>query len=280
MNADKVLKGMLLTEKANKQSAELGQYTFEVVKGANKHAIAEAVEATFKVTVRRVNTQNYRGKNKRSRQGQPSTTSDYKKAIVTLKPATRSSSSEKAPATRNSRHAHQTFPPAHALPALHLAQQARGPLKGAPRARPHRAQAQVGRPQRVRPRDLAPHRRRPQAALPDHRLQARHPRHPREGRGDRVRSQPHRPPRPPFLHERREALHPGPRGPQGGGHDRLLERGDDQRLHGRQLLPALHHPALDQAPLRGDGPGPRAQSWAARPAPASSSSASRTATPS
>jgi large subunit ribosomal protein L23 len=85
MNSDKVLKGMLLTEKANKQSAELGQYTFEVVKGANKHAIAEAVEATFKVTVRRVNTQNYRGKNKRSRQGQPSTTSDYKKAIVTLK---------------------------------------------------------------------------------------------------------------------------------------------------------------------------------------------------
>jgi large subunit ribosomal protein L23 len=85
MNADKILKGMLLTEKANKQSAELGQYTFEVSKGANKHAIAEAVEATFKVTVRRVNTQNYRGKNKRSRQGQPSTTSDYKKAIVTLK---------------------------------------------------------------------------------------------------------------------------------------------------------------------------------------------------
>jgi large subunit ribosomal protein L23 len=85
MNADKILKGMLLTEKANKQSAELGQYTFEVSRGANKHAIAEAVEATFKVTVRRVNTQNYRGKNKRSRQGTPSTTSDYKKAIVTLK---------------------------------------------------------------------------------------------------------------------------------------------------------------------------------------------------
>jgi large subunit ribosomal protein L23 len=85
MNADHVLKGMLLTEKANKQSAELGQYTFEVFKGANKHAIAEAVESTFKVTVRRVNTQNYRGKNKRGRAGQPSMTSDYKKAIVTLK---------------------------------------------------------------------------------------------------------------------------------------------------------------------------------------------------
>jgi len=85
MNSHKVLKGMLLTEKANKHSAELGQYTFEVFKGANKHAIAEAVESTFKVTVRRVNTQNYRGKNKRGRAGQPSTTSDYKKAVVTLK---------------------------------------------------------------------------------------------------------------------------------------------------------------------------------------------------
>ena len=85
MNSHKVLKGMLLTEKANKHSAELGQYTFEVFKGANKHAIAEAVEATFKVTVRRVNTMNYRGKNKRGRAGQASTTSDYKKAVVTLK---------------------------------------------------------------------------------------------------------------------------------------------------------------------------------------------------
>ena len=37
------------------------------------------------MTVRRVNVQNYRGKNKRSRAGRPSVTSDYKKAIVTLK---------------------------------------------------------------------------------------------------------------------------------------------------------------------------------------------------
>jgi len=85
MNADQILKSVRLTEKANKLSAELGQYTFEVFPGANKHAIAEAVERTFKVTVRRVNVQNYRGKKKKSRQGQPSMTSDYKKAIVTLK---------------------------------------------------------------------------------------------------------------------------------------------------------------------------------------------------
>ncbi|HEX2851616.1 MAG TPA: 50S ribosomal protein L23 [Opitutaceae bacterium] len=85
MNADRVLKQMLLSEKSNKLSSELGQYTFEVFKYANKHAIAEAVEQTFKVTVRRVNVQNYRGKNKKSRQGRPSIGSDFKKAIVTLK---------------------------------------------------------------------------------------------------------------------------------------------------------------------------------------------------
>ena len=32
-----------------------------------------------------MNTQTYRGKNKKSRQGRPSVGSDYKKAIVTLK---------------------------------------------------------------------------------------------------------------------------------------------------------------------------------------------------
>jgi len=85
MNADKVLKLVRLTEKSSKQSAELGQYTFEVFKSATKHTVAAAVEQTFKVSVRRVNIQNYRGKNKKSRTGQPSVGSDYKKAIVTLK---------------------------------------------------------------------------------------------------------------------------------------------------------------------------------------------------
>ena len=85
MNTGNVLKLIRLTEKSNKLSSELGQYTFEVFSDATKHTIAEAVEKTFKVTVTRVNVQNYRGKNKKSRQGRPSTTSDYKKAIVTLK---------------------------------------------------------------------------------------------------------------------------------------------------------------------------------------------------
>ncbi len=85
MNADRILKLVRLTEKATKLSSELGQYTFEVAKSATKYTIADAVEKAFKVTVTRVNVQNYRGKNKKSRQGRPSTTSDYKKAIVTLK---------------------------------------------------------------------------------------------------------------------------------------------------------------------------------------------------
>ena len=85
MHADKVLKLVRLSEKSNKLSSELGQYTFEVHGHANKHQIAVAIEQTFKVTVNRVNTMTYRGKNKKSRTGRPSVGSDYKKAIVTLK---------------------------------------------------------------------------------------------------------------------------------------------------------------------------------------------------
>ncbi|MGD1029753.1 MAG: 50S ribosomal protein L23 [Opitutaceae bacterium] len=85
MKSDHVLKSVRLTEKANKHSSELGQYTFEVAPDSTKHSVASAVERVFKVTVRRVNVMNYRGKNKRGRSGLPSTTSDYKKAIVTLK---------------------------------------------------------------------------------------------------------------------------------------------------------------------------------------------------
>ena len=72
MQADKILKLVRLSEKSNKLSSLLGQYTFEVFGHANKHQIAQAVEETFKVTVRRVNTMTYRGQNKKSRPGRPS----------------------------------------------------------------------------------------------------------------------------------------------------------------------------------------------------------------
>lgn len=85
MHADKVLKIVRLTEKSNAQSAEFGQYTFEVFPNSTKATIAAAVESTFKVTVKRVNVQNYLGKTTRGRSGRPGKKSDFKKAIVTLK---------------------------------------------------------------------------------------------------------------------------------------------------------------------------------------------------
>lgn len=85
MNLTHVLKQVLLTEKSNKLSSELGQYTFEVHMDSTKYTVKHAVEAAFKVSVTRVNIMNIGGKNKRTRKGGATTTSDYKKAIVTLK---------------------------------------------------------------------------------------------------------------------------------------------------------------------------------------------------
>ena len=85
ISADKVLKNMRLTEKAAKLSSNFGQYTFEVFTTATKYTVREAVEQTFKVTVTRVNILNLKGKPKSSRAGRPITTSDSKRAIVTLK---------------------------------------------------------------------------------------------------------------------------------------------------------------------------------------------------
>jgi large subunit ribosomal protein L23 len=85
MNALNILKQVRLTEKASQLSSELGQYTFEVDRKATKGQITVAVERTFKVNVVRVNTQTIQGKPKRTRQGRPTKTSTYKKALVTLK---------------------------------------------------------------------------------------------------------------------------------------------------------------------------------------------------
>jgi large subunit ribosomal protein L23 len=85
ISADKVLKTMRLSEKAAKLSSNYGQYTFDVFTTATKYTVREAVEQTFKVTVMRVNIINRKGKPKRSRAGRPITTSDTKRAIVTLK---------------------------------------------------------------------------------------------------------------------------------------------------------------------------------------------------
>jgi large subunit ribosomal protein L23 len=85
ISPDKILKNLRLTEKSNQLSSNYGQYTFEVFPSATKHTVREAVEQVFKVTVKRVNIVNRKGKPKRSRRGLPTTGSDSKRAIVTLK---------------------------------------------------------------------------------------------------------------------------------------------------------------------------------------------------
>lgn len=85
VSADKILKSLRLTEKSNRASSELNQYTFEVFPAATKTTIKEAVELTFSVEVTRVNVINVKGKPTRSRRGVKGYKSDSKKAIVTLK---------------------------------------------------------------------------------------------------------------------------------------------------------------------------------------------------
>ena len=85
VSPDKILKALRLTEKSNRASSELNQYTFEVFPRANKFTVREAVERAFKVTVMRVNIVNLKGKPTKNRRGVPGYKSDTKKAIVTLK---------------------------------------------------------------------------------------------------------------------------------------------------------------------------------------------------
>lgn len=86
VQADKVIKALRLTEKTNLQSAEIGQYTFEVFPNATKGAIKSAIEKIFEVKVTRVNVLTIKGKPTKNRKtGKASTKSSTKKAVVTLK---------------------------------------------------------------------------------------------------------------------------------------------------------------------------------------------------
>jgi len=72
-----------ITEKATLLS-EHNKVVFKVHCDANKKTIKKNIEKIFKVNVIKVNTINYRGKNKMVR-GKKAKKSDFKKAIVTLK---------------------------------------------------------------------------------------------------------------------------------------------------------------------------------------------------
>ncbi|MGI8476896.1 MAG: 50S ribosomal protein L23 [Thermomicrobiales bacterium] len=93
LRIEDVIKRPLITEK-NTMLMELGQYSFEVATTANKIQIRSAVESTFDVKVKAVNTLNVKPKAKSrtaSRRGGKiaGTRPGWKKAIVTLQPGFR-----------------------------------------------------------------------------------------------------------------------------------------------------------------------------------------------
>jgi Ribosomal protein L23 len=66
----------------------INKYTFKVDKDSNKIEIAKAVEKLFKVEVIKVNTMHVRGQLRRQGRNEGYTPS-WKKAIVTLKPGSK-----------------------------------------------------------------------------------------------------------------------------------------------------------------------------------------------
>ena len=84
MEARDILIRPIVTEKST-ALMEQGKYTFRVPLAATKIQIRQAVEQIFKVKVQAVNTMRYEGKLKRMGRTQERR-SDWKKAVVTLKP--------------------------------------------------------------------------------------------------------------------------------------------------------------------------------------------------
>jgi len=85
MNIFDVVKTVRLTEKGTAQAADLNQYTIVADRRASAFQIKNAVQELFKVKVVKVNTSNVRGKERRKNTKAHGWTSDWKKAIVTLK---------------------------------------------------------------------------------------------------------------------------------------------------------------------------------------------------
>lgn len=83
-NSADIIKRVLLTEKGSRLAEEQNKYLFRVAKTANKVEIKRAVEELFSVRVMAVNTMCRKGKKKRERTAHFGTTSDWKRAVVTV----------------------------------------------------------------------------------------------------------------------------------------------------------------------------------------------------
>jgi large subunit ribosomal protein L23 len=80
-----IIERPVITEKSVRLS-QAGRYTFRCGKDANKTEIREALESVYEVTVQDVNTLIVKGKTRRMGKGRPGKRADWKKAIVTLTP--------------------------------------------------------------------------------------------------------------------------------------------------------------------------------------------------
>jgi len=85
MQSFQIIRTVRLTEKGTRQGDAYNPYTVVADPRANKTQIRHAVQELFKVKVTKVNTLNVHGKARRQRTKQAGKTSDWKKAIVTLK---------------------------------------------------------------------------------------------------------------------------------------------------------------------------------------------------
>ena len=79
-----ILRKPLITEKTTGMQEFQNKYAFRVADGATKNEIRKAVETLFEVAVTKVNVQTVPGKYRRIL-GRPGRTSNWRKAIVTLK---------------------------------------------------------------------------------------------------------------------------------------------------------------------------------------------------
>ncbi|MDI9441328.1 MAG: 50S ribosomal protein L23 [Bacillota bacterium] len=84
MHPRDIIKRPIITEKSTDLMAD-NKYTFEVDMRATKPMIKDAIEQIFDVEVEKVNTSRVRGKLRRMGRHE-GYTSDWKKAVVTLKP--------------------------------------------------------------------------------------------------------------------------------------------------------------------------------------------------
>ncbi|MEW6082488.1 MAG: 50S ribosomal protein L23 [Bacillota bacterium] len=84
MDARDVIIQPIVTEKSSNLMTQ-DKYVFEVAEGASKAQIKQAIEAIFKVQVKKVNTVRVQGKSRRMGKFAGKTAS-WRKAIVTLEP--------------------------------------------------------------------------------------------------------------------------------------------------------------------------------------------------